>query len=124
MSTWATATRTGSWRLDQVEAVRFVRELNMYPSLPGEEPLTVRFDPATSPALFCYLEDGGSFELSACRLGSNSAPGAATAVLRRPSTGRFGPTRCLPGPPPPEGVTEMTARTSAEALGTLLLEQQ
>jgi hypothetical protein len=43
-------------RLDQVEAVRFVREPNPFPSFPGEESLTVRFEAAERAVLFCYLE--------------------------------------------------------------------
>ena len=45
-----------SVRLDQVEAVRFVREPNPFPSFPGEESLTVRFEAADRAVLFCYLE--------------------------------------------------------------------
>lgn len=43
-------------RLDQVEAVRFVREPDPFPSFPGEESLTVRFEAADQAVLFCYLE--------------------------------------------------------------------
>jgi putative heme iron utilization protein len=43
-------------RLDQVEAVRFVREPSPFPSFPGEESLTVRFEAAEGAVLFCYLE--------------------------------------------------------------------
>jgi len=46
-----------SVRLDQVEAVRFVREPNPFPHFPGEESLTVRFEAADRSVLFCYLED-------------------------------------------------------------------
>jgi hypothetical protein len=44
-------------RLDQVEAVRFVREPNPFPSFPGEESLTVRVESGDDPVLVCYLED-------------------------------------------------------------------
>jgi len=44
-------------RLDQVEAVRFVREPSSLPSVPGES-LTVRFEAADRAVLFCFLEDG------------------------------------------------------------------
>jgi hypothetical protein len=44
-------------RLDQVEAVRFVREPNPFPSFPGQESLTVRFEAADRSVLFCYLAD-------------------------------------------------------------------
>jgi hypothetical protein len=44
-------------RLDQVEAVRFVREPNPFPLFPGEESLTVRFESGAQPVLFCYLEN-------------------------------------------------------------------
>jgi hypothetical protein len=43
-------------RLDQVETVRFVRELNPFPSFPGEESLTVRFEDGNQSVLFCFLE--------------------------------------------------------------------
>jgi hypothetical protein len=43
-------------RLDQIDAVRFVREPNPFPSFPGEESLTVRFEAADRAVLFCYLE--------------------------------------------------------------------
>lgn len=44
-------------RLDQVEAVRFVREPNPFPSFSGEESLTVRFESGDRSVLVCYLED-------------------------------------------------------------------
>jgi hypothetical protein len=44
-------------RLDQVEAVSFVRERNPFPHFPGEESLTVRFQAADRSVLYCYLED-------------------------------------------------------------------
>ena len=43
-------------RLDQVGAVRFVREPNPFPSFPGEESLTVRFEGTDGAVLYCYLE--------------------------------------------------------------------
>jgi hypothetical protein len=43
-------------RVDQVEAVRFVREPDPFPSFPGEESLTVRLEAADQAVLFCYLE--------------------------------------------------------------------
>ena len=44
-------------RLDQVEAVRFVREPSAFPSFPGEESLSVRFETADRSVLFCILGD-------------------------------------------------------------------
>jgi hypothetical protein len=44
-------------RLDQVEAVRFVRAPSSFPHFPGEESLTVRFEAADRAVLFCFLED-------------------------------------------------------------------
>jgi hypothetical protein len=43
-------------RLDQIVAVRFVRDPNPFPSFPGEESLTVRFESGEA-VLSCYLED-------------------------------------------------------------------
>ena len=43
-------------RLDQVKAVRFVREVSAFASFPGEESLSVRFEDGEQTVLFCILE--------------------------------------------------------------------
>ena len=45
-------------RVDEITAVRFVREPNPFPSFPGREVLTVQFTgPAGQTALYYYLHD-------------------------------------------------------------------
>ena len=43
-------------RLDELTTVRFIREPNPFPSFPGQESLTVRFEDGHRVMLICYLE--------------------------------------------------------------------
>ena len=105
-----------------MEPVRFVRELNRFPSFPGEEPLTVRFESRHQPVLFCYLEhvyDGE--QLRPVRLQVGATP--LTVRQRQCFDGRQRvgrPDAAIAWAPSREWVTEMTAPDERRSAGSAL----